>query len=247
MKAGELSKHISGTYFYLRAGLFALAIALPLTLWLGGLILADMRLLGSMSAYYHGGGGALRDVFVGILCALSALLILYKGFTHFEDYALNLAGIFLILVAIVPMDWECGDTCQRFSLHGTFAVLFFLCIAYVSIFRATDTVGLIKDPARKKRYARTYKILGLLMIASPAIAVILTVILQANVENRSTIFFIEAAGAYAFAAYWIVKSREIAVTDSEKLAIEGALRTDPNRPAKVFKEIAIDQTLPVLK
>jgi hypothetical protein len=72
-----------------------------------------------MSAYYHSGGGAMRDEFVGILFAVGAFLCLYKGFTTFE-YALNLAGAFVIGVAAFPMEWNCGTSCvpkSRYAWH----------------------------------------------------------------------------------------------------------------------------------
>jgi hypothetical protein len=34
------------------------------------------------------------------------------------------------------------------TLHGTFAVLFFLCIAYVSVFRAADTLEGVRPEHR---------------------------------------------------------------------------------------------------
>lgn len=152
MKSTDLQRHITATYINLRIGVAALAIILPLVLWIGGRLLFDLPLQASMSAYYHAGDGAMRDVFVGVLIAVGAFLYLYKGFTILENTALNLAGLLLVGVALFPMDWNCGNACGGLSLHGTFAILFFLSIAYVCIFRASDTLDLIEDETKVERY-----------------------------------------------------------------------------------------------
>lgn len=90
MEAGKLRSHISATYYTLRKGLAVLALALPWVLWIGGHIFSDLPLQASMSAYYHAGGGVMRDAFVGIMFAVSFFLVLYKGFTYFENHAFNL-------------------------------------------------------------------------------------------------------------------------------------------------------------
>lgn len=189
-----------------------------------------------MSAYYHAGGGAMRDEFVGILFAVGAFLYLYKGYTIQENYALNLAGFFAVLVAIFPMEWDCGTDCKRFTVHGTCAVLFFLCIAYVCIFRASDTLSQMTDQIKIQRYRTAYTLLGVGMIISPAIAFVLTVVLQLQ---RAIVFFVEATGVYFFATYWLVKSCEIASTNVEQMAIHGKLRATPFRMADTFRGLPV--------
>ena len=67
-----------------------MAFAFPLLLWIGGYLLAKLPLAGSMSAYYHASDflhpdqvlrvqGVMRNEFVGILFAVGALLIVYRG------------------------------------------------------------------------------------------------------------------------------------------------------------------------
>lgn len=241
MKPADLRKHISATYLSLRIGLAALAIILPFVLWFAGGLFFHLPLQVSMSAYYHAGDGAMRDVFVGILITVGAFLYLYKGFTSLENIALNFAGIFLVGVALIPMEWNCGDACSRFSWHGAFAILFFLSIAYVCIFRASDTLRLIADQTKVKRYKTVYRWLGLGMIASPAIALVLTWFLQPGSEIKSWVFFVEAVGVIVFGTYWITKSREIALTNSERRAIEGRLRTREFHAADVFREMTVDE------
>jgi len=242
MKTKDLSKHISATYKTLRLGIAVIALAFPPLLGIGGYILAKLPLDGSMSAYYHAGDslnpghGVMRNVFVGILFAIGTILFLYQGITRLEDYALNIAGVLALGIALFPMTWPVGSKGTPFSLHGICAVSFFVCIAYVCIFRASDTLTLIHDHATRERYRRSYKLLGVAMVTSPAIAFILTSVLQLN---TSLTFFVEAVGVYVFAAYWLLKSREIAGTNADQRAVTGKLRVEPHRLSDAFRPVSI--------
>ena len=145
----SLFKTISESYFRQRIGLAILSFLMPLFLVFWGF----PALQGSMSAYYHygdpaniiyGGGGARRDVLVGVLCAVGCFLNLYKGYSKQEDIALNIAGVTAIGVALFPMDWPsaCAPddsflACASpvWQVHAASAVIFFLMIAYVCVFR----------------------------------------------------------------------------------------------------------------
>jgi hypothetical protein len=199
-----------------------IAFVFPLLLWAGG-AMQGIPLQDSMSAYYHAvfGDKSMRNWFVGLLFALGILLHLYKGFSKQENIVLNLAGFFAVGVALIPMEWDCGDDCKRFTLHGTSAILLFLCIAYVCIFRASDTLRLLKNKALAARYRMTYRLLGAGMILSPLIALLMTVMFR---QFKSYTFFVEAAGIWTFAAYWLVKSRELSYTNAERLVLRGKIR-----------------------
>lgn len=243
MKTKNLSNQIAATYKMLRIGIAVLAFTFPLVLWIGGCVLADLPLAGSMSAYYHTsdslhpgeglpGQGVMRDEFVGILFAIGAMLFIYQGYTRFEDWALNFAGILAWGIALIPMAWSTGTGDSSFSLHGTCAISFFVCIAYVCIFRASDTLKLIHDDALRQCYRRTYLCLGIAMVAFPALAFFLISHLPLH---KSAIFFVEFAGIYVFGIYWAVKSHEVSKTDSDKKAAMGKLRVEPHGPSAVLR------------
>ena len=128
----ELSEHMVLTYQTLRVVLVVIALLFPWVLWIGGHISRDrLQLQPSMSDYYHAnavsmrefaeresavqagrqrenvhldsGRGVLRNWFVGVLFGISALLAVYKGYRPAEDVALNLAGVFAVLIALYPM------------------------------------------------------------------------------------------------------------------------------------------------
>jgi hypothetical protein len=220
-------------------GMAIIAVVFPALLGLGGYLFEGLSLRGSMSAYYH--SNVMRDVFVGVLFAIGLFLYLYKGFGKLENYALNLAGIFAVGVAIFPMEWECGTDCKLITLHGVCAVLFFICIAYVCLFRASDTLDLVKDQIKEKRYRKIYKGLGIGMLLSPAIAVIMSLVLQYRAAERSTVFFVEAVAVWIFAIYWLTKSQELSSTDAEQLALDRKIETTPSVTSNPLATAHVEQ------
>lgn len=218
--ADKLQEHITGTYESLRIGVVVVGAALPVVLWLGGWIGDSQHLRASMSAYYY--SPTMGDVFVGTLVAVGVILFLYKGFSASEDWGLNLAGIFALGVALVPMEAP-GAPARALTWHGTFAVLFFACIAYICIFRASDTLSLVRDTARAIRLRLVYRVLGAAMIGAPLLAALLAFVLRGASGPSRVVFFVEAAGVWVFAAYWLVKSWELRKTGAARLALQGKL------------------------
>ncbi len=196
-----------------------MGIAFPFLLWCIG-VFKGVALQDSMSAYYHA-NETTRDIFVGILFAIGFFLCLYRGFTDKENWALNLAGVFAFGVALFPMEWNCGDACNRFSWHGFFAISLFLCMAYVCIWCAPDTLRLLKDKQKRKFYSMAYKLLGLGMILAPAVALLFTAILR---RFHAYTFIAEFVGIATFASYWLTKTRELAYTEPELKALSGELK-----------------------
>ncbi|WP_319458085.1 MULTISPECIES: hypothetical protein [unclassified Mycobacterium] len=85
------------TYRYLRGSIPVMLVMLGVALIIERVRASDW--LGSISAYYFTGAHA---VFIGSICAVGALLIVYKGLKPTEDILLNLAGILAFVVAFVP-------------------------------------------------------------------------------------------------------------------------------------------------
>jgi len=243
MTAKDLSNQITVTYRMLRLGLAVLAFAFPILLWGGGYILGHLPLAGSMSAYYHAsdlshpelgppGQGVMRNVFVGILFVVGGLLIVYQGMSRFEDWALNLAGVTAFGVALFPMSWGPAAHDHVFSVHGAFAITFFACIAYVCIWRAGDSLVLIQDPKAKQKYQRLYQSLGVAMVLCPLAAWALISLLP---FKKTVIFFVELAGIYVFALYWVIKSREASRTQLDEKAQSGKVTARPQGVSHVFR------------
>ncbi|MBI3267868.1 MAG: hypothetical protein HYZ53_02510 [Planctomycetes bacterium] len=248
--------HIFATYWALRAGLAVLALAFPLILWIGGHLLADLPLAGSMSEYYHArsahdpatgepGHGVMRDAFVGISFAVGMILVLYKGFSKPEDWALNFAGLFAFGVALFPMRWPVGGASAEhcISFHGFCAVSFFLSISSVCIFRASDTLHLIQGETTRKCYKLAYRTIGLLMIALPVVVWVLTS--QQIVRDYRT-FLLELAGIYVFAVYWLLKTYELHKIKSRWGAALVQVRFEELRLRDLFRLSAMSITPPTV-
>src|SRR5215213_1970839 len=124
--ADELQQHMLGTYGSLRVGLAVIAISLPIVVVLSGKVLHHVWIEPSLSAYYHVPSVTsfltTRDLFVGGLFAAAACLYLYKGFSDKENVALNLAGIFAALVAVLPTAAPKSASDIVATLHRTSAV-----------------------------------------------------------------------------------------------------------------------------
>lgn len=205
------------TYFTLRTGIVVLAAALPVGLLAYSLWNHHGLDEQSMSAFYGAHDGAMRNWFVGILWAVGAFLILYQGFSRVEDWLLNFAGGFAILTASTPC-YCWGDDPAKSTLHTTFAVLFFVCMACVCWFCAEDTITLLPETSQQDKFRRTYRTIALFLVLSPLAAVAAAYLAKVPDSN---VFFIEWFGVWVFAAYWLAKSAEFKITSAEKLALQG--------------------------
>jgi hypothetical protein len=235
----QLQKNVLSTYLNLRIGIAVVGIALPLVVSIVGRLYAQLCLQHSISAYYQAvgpTGHSMRDWFVGSLFVMGVFLYLYKGFGPVENFLLNLGGVSAVLVALVPLPWKscdlavCGAAagpCKGplLSAHGIFSYGVFLCMAAVCLFCAGDTLPLIKDAGFRnadqliRRYKATYRVIAVLMLASIAAAYLLNTL----ANNPSTVFWVETAGVWSFAAYWLVKSDELKKTAAESKATCGKL------------------------
>lgn len=239
MKTTPLEDHIRGTYRALRWGLALLGPALPVVFLLWRLF-GGVPLQHSMSAYYCLSGPT-RDVFVGTLIAVGALLICYKGYTVWEDWALNLAGACVTGVALFHMNCPTARGLWDGSLHGGCAIAFFVLIAYVAVFRAADTLPVIGDARVERRYRLLYRVLGVAMVLSPLGAWVWARV----IDPEAYVFFAEAAGVVAFSAYWIVKTVEVGGAEgAEALAARGELAAEPEGGVHPFRAIRFHRRAP---
>lgn len=231
----KLQKHIFSTYITLRYGIVLIGALLPVIVYVVG-IFNDVPLQDSISAYYWAADGAQlppsRDWFVGCLFAVAAFLYLYKGFSTAENLALNLAAILAVGVAIFPMEWQCGTACGKYSPHGFCAVAMFVCLVYVVWFRSGDTLSLIPEDDTRARYRRMYVITGAVMLAAPLTAFVLNSVIG---TKTSYVFFIEAAGIWAFSLYWWVKSSELKRSAATVKAILGEVEAPPTPAGGALK------------
>ncbi|MEM7252551.1 MAG: hypothetical protein AAF493_14140 [Pseudomonadota bacterium] len=243
-----LWKHFSDTYFTLRLGLSLLALAMPITLYLYGKLIHGLPLQPSMSAYFwaadveHCATFPMRTIFVGFLLAIGTGLYLYKGLTGLENTLLNLAAICAALVAIFPESLDAAnpgndarlaallEACpavKRWAtevpqtyIHAGAAIVLFILLAAVAWFCASKSLAYLPDHHNPTRFERTYAVLAIAMIAFPAIGLGIAALLDLEPYR---VFIIETLGVMTFGIYWLVKSRELALSHLESdpgLAIE---------------------------
>ncbi|MGB0064379.1 MAG: hypothetical protein WBP85_08020 [Terracidiphilus sp.] len=244
-----IQRHMLNMFIALRWGVGLAGLALPVILAGVGYLEYKIPLSGSMSAYYHAtescsgqtaedglkdpakapaacfapGTGPMRNWFVGSLFFIGGAMLLMRGFSVWEDLALNIAGVTAPCVALFPMSWI-GQS--GFNPHMTFAVIFFLSVGFTAVFCSEKTLKEIppQTPNREKLIAffrLWYRVLGFLMVALPLFAHLVL----AQFVART--FMVEAAGVWAFGSYWLFKTFELKRSDIEIRALTGQL--NPNR------------------
>ena len=235
MNNQALQTRMLSTYNSMRFGMFAIAAAAPVVIVLWGFIFG-VSWQNSISAYYFAPLADSADklvysiypgrvLFVGILFALGSFLYLYKGFSKREDVSLNFAGLFALGVALCPMYYEADYIPFSNRLHFGFAILLFICMAYTAIFCHDDTLRWVADPNRRLRYKVAYHVIGWFMGLFPLVGLILAVLFDAV---HRQVYWIEAAGIWAFAAYWFTKSRELKESQLEMKVATGRLQPPPS-------------------
>lgn len=235
----ELSRHFSDTYFSLRFGLAALAFAMPVVMYAYGKFRHGLDLQPSLSAYFWAAAGdqcatfPMRTLFVGFLFAIGISLYVYKGLTTLENWLLNAAAVCAAVVAIFPERLSLTDAprderlTQLFAacpavkawamepsvpLHYVAAVTLFVLLAIIAWFCANKSLDYLPPGNDAKKFKRTYRILAIAMILFPVAGLAVGLVLGMGYS----VFFIEALGIWTFGTYWLVKSRELALSRLEK-------------------------------
>lgn len=197
------------SYLNLRKAVGIIGISLPFVLALGKRLVDGPGIQSSISAYYHTG---MRDVFVGILCAIGVFLLSYRGYDRRDDFAGTLAGIFAVGVALFPTSRVEGAVARDTSgtLHLVFAALFFLTLAYFSLvlFRKTDPTR--PPTSRKKQRNVVYAICGWTILACLAlIAAVSLLPADSPIRALDPVFWLEALAVVAFGVSWMTKGEAI--------------------------------------
>ncbi len=190
----------SRSYMLLCLGMGIVAAVLPFLL----ILVEGLPGHYSISHFYYSTNRTGRDVFVGSMCAVAVFLILFQGLSLNENRLLNTAGVAALGVAFFPMD-QCQ--CEKgISLHYLSAITFFLCLSIVAIFYSKGRLEHIVWPPMRQRLTRAYTACGIAMIALPLGVFAFHKLLPS--ERSHVIFWTEAAGIWAFSAYWFVKTWE---------------------------------------
>lgn len=198
------------SYLGLRKAIGTIGIALPFVLAFGKVLLEGPGIQSSMSAYYH---TAMRDVFVGSLCAIAVFLMSYRGYERQDYIAGKLACAFAIGVAFFPTAPDLEPTAREKMLsmaHSLFAMAFFITLAYFSLaqFRKTDPS---KPPTpRKLQRNKVYTVCGwTILTCILLIAVVALFPGDSPVKRLDPVFWLESLAVVAFGISWLTKGEAI--------------------------------------
>ena len=197
------------SYVSLRKALGWLGLLLPFILSLGALWFFDTGLRETVSDYYHTG---MRDVFVAILFAIGVFLYCYKGYERKDDWAGNLAGLAAMCVAFFPTKPDLEPT-PRDELIGVIhlvsAAVFFITIAYISLFLFTLTDKTKAPTKRKLLRNQVYRLCGLTILASIALVAAYKMWIDPTLSGLKPVFWLEAIAVMAFGVSWLVKGEAL--------------------------------------
>ncbi|AWH92884.1 hypothetical protein [Dietzia lutea] len=198
--------YIIETYFVLRILIAGGALVLPPALVVWALVDPRVEMMDSLSAFYY---TPARSLFVGILVAIGVALVAYRGYTRGENLLLNLAGVLAVVVALFPTaDPAMPGAAPTASsvIHAVAAVAFFVLASLSIFFYGQETLDSVRDPRVGRRYRVAYRVLVVLVLVFPVLALVVAWL----VESWAVLFAVEAAALYAFAAFWLVKTYELA-------------------------------------
>ncbi|RZW42920.1 MAG: hypothetical protein EX263_12195 [Flavobacteriaceae bacterium] len=209
------------SYMLLRKLIGCLGILLPIILVFGAFASNCQTIQGSISDYYH---TEMRNIFVGILCAVALFMFTYKGYDKRDAIAGNLACFFALGVAFFPTSvdasslctTDCAENCITYGewikiVHFTSAALFFSVLIYFSLFLFREprkrSVAL---PAAKRKRNFVFKVCGYVMVFCVfAIALYHFVLIDnfPELAQLNLVFWFEVIALWAFGISWLTKGQ----------------------------------------
>ena len=155
----------------------------------------------SVSAYYH---TSMRDTLVGIVCGISLFLLSYNGYTKKDSIVSKLAGLFCLGIAFFPTSATNDKTDIISTFHYLTSAIFFVLLAYMSIFLFTKTSGSM-TPQKKKRN-KVYKVCGIIMLISVAgIPLSRINVIHEHIAFLKPTLLLETCALACFGISWLTK------------------------------------------
>jgi hypothetical protein len=200
------------SYLTMRRLIGILGIALPIIVVFGGFMQNGFVIQGSISGYYYTN---MRDFFVGLLCIVSIFLISYKGYEKIDNMVGNMSGLFALGMIFFPTAMFSGkivkvgmflidDNISEY-IHLTFGTLFYLALAYNSLFLFTKRQpGFLSR--EKKRRNFLYRVCGIVMLVTMICIIIYMLFFRDTaVAKIYPVLILESIGLFAFGISWLVK------------------------------------------
>lgn len=203
------------SYLWIRRAVGALGLALPIMLGPIGWLIFGIDIQENMSSYYH---TPLRDVFVGVLCAIGLFLFCYIGSSNFENWTGNLGCAAAIGVAWFPLD-PGSDPLRQASLvgylHSLAGGLFFVTLAIFSVYHFPRNEPEDGCPdwltMRNTAFRFSGAVILLSVLAMGTYLILPRDGLRATLTQYNFLFWAEWVAVWAFAIAWLIKGRALAI------------------------------------
>jgi hypothetical protein len=161
----------------------------------------------------------MRNVFIGIMCALAFFLFAYKGYDRRDTIAGNLGCIFALGVAFFPTSvTEPLSDCIPVpfevpvisSIHFISAGSLFIVFACFSI--CLFTRGSPEPTSRKRNRNILYRISGYTIVASIGLIALYFIFFEKRypaLRNYHPVFWLESIALWAFGIAWLTKGKAL--------------------------------------
>lgn len=179
-----------------------LGATLPLILAVFGLLIFDTSIQHTVSSYYH---TAVRDIFVGMLFAISVGLLTYRGYDWRDNVFTNIASVLAIGVALFPTDADPETSSIIGTIHLVCAGGFFTVLIYIAGWLFTKSNP--STPAKILRI-RLYKLCACVMGVALLLMFTFYLVpdgLRDQLKPYNPVFYLEALAIMAFGIAWLVK------------------------------------------
>ena len=202
------------TYRKLRLAVGVVGVALPFVVVLGNLALGGHGRLGSISAYYYTPTGS---YLVGSLCVIGVFLLayVYRGVpSPWMTWLAPIGGVGALLAGLFPTPPATGATHRQLlagDVHAVGAAVLFLVLGLISllVFPVADA-----STTRLARENTAYRVLGAVILASSAGALLVWLVARRPFETHGWLFWFETVAVLAFSASWLLKGEAGAVVRS---------------------------------
>lgn len=202
------------SYMSLRMAIGWLGFLMPIAVRVGAYAFQGIWSPATISAYYYTG---MREVFVGSLVLIGALLMCYRTPDKRDTWLGIATGLAAIGIALFPMDVtfakelierypeSCFTKCfvvrGFLGFHSLFVGAFFGLAFYLMYFRfAAHTPA--SPTVQKVTRNRVYRICAVVMVSAG-----LSMLYFTYIKYVSGIFWSEAIAVMAFAAAWLIKGQ----------------------------------------
>ncbi len=200
------------SYLNMRRMIGILGIGLPLIVVMGGLIQNRGFLGDSISSYYYTN---MHDFFVGLICSMGLFLISYRGYQRIDHNTGTISGILALGTVFFPTAngkseiikvgvFQINDNISRY-IHLSFASLFLISLAFMSIFIFTRSGS---EPLTKEKKKRNlvYMICGYIILFSILCMTVFEIALQNTfIATLRPILILESLSLLSFGISWLIK------------------------------------------